>query len=103
MQIYGPFRVSTTQSTSSVQATGQVAGNESTRATDQAASRGPVDQLDLSSSATAANRIEGQSAVAGDGIRFDRVADIRRQIADGAYDTPEKMDAALDRFLDLLG
>jgi negative regulator of flagellin synthesis FlgM len=28
------------------------------------------------------------------------VADIRRQIADGSYDTPEKMDAALDKFLD---
>ncbi|MCC9599808.1 flagellar biosynthesis anti-sigma factor FlgM [Stieleria sp. JC731] len=103
MQIYGPFRVSTTQSTSNVQATGKVAGNESTRAAEQVTSRGPVDQLDLSSSAASASRIDGQNAVAGEGIRFERVAEIRRQIADGAYDTPEKMDAALDRFLDLLG
>ena len=33
-------------------------------------------------------------------IRIDRVAEIRRQIADGSYETAEKMDAALDRLLD---
>ena len=43
------------------------------------------------------------TAVAGGGeIRIDRVAEIRRQIADGNYETPEKMDAALDRLLDQL-
>ena len=105
MQIYGPFRVSTAQSTSNVQATGGIERNAEASSTDKASSTstGPVDQLDLSQSATSASRIDGNAAVAGEGIRFDRVAEIRRQIADGSYDTPERMDAALDRFLDLLG
>lgn len=100
MQIYGPFRVSTTQATSDVQRT------SATAKTDQptkAVESGPVDQLDLSQAASSTRSIEGNSAVAGEGIRFERVAEIRRQIADGSYDTPERMDAAMDRFLDLLG
>lgn len=36
---------------------------------------------------------------AGD-IRLDRVNAIRAAIADGSYDTPEKLDIALDRLLD---
>ncbi len=103
MQIYGPYRVSTTQSTNNVQSASAVDRSSNVTGTDKTATAGqsgPVDQLDLSQ---AANRIEGQSAVAGEGIRFERVAEIRRQIADGSYDTPERMDAALDRFLDLLG
>jgi anti-sigma28 factor (negative regulator of flagellin synthesis) len=35
-------------------------------------------------------------------IRFDRVNAIRAAIADGSYDTPEKLDRALDRLLDRL-
>jgi negative regulator of flagellin synthesis FlgM len=33
-------------------------------------------------------------------IRHEKVAEIRQQIADGAYETPEKLDVALDRLLD---
>ena len=113
MQIYGPYRVST-QSTSHVQSrnveqtsevnqTSQV--NETNGAGESAETRGsgPVDQLDLSQSANSANRLESTGAVAGEGIRFDRVAELRRQIAEGTYDTAEKMDAALDRMLDRWG
>lgn len=32
-------------------------------------------------------------------IRTDLVARVRREIADGTYDTPEKFDLALDRLL----
>jgi len=35
-------------------------------------------------------------------IRFDRVNAIRAAIADGSYDTPEKLDRALNRLLDRL-
>ena len=35
-------------------------------------------------------------------IRLDLVQRVRRQIADGAYDTPDKFEAALDRLLDRL-
>jgi anti-sigma28 factor (negative regulator of flagellin synthesis) len=60
-----------------------------------------VDQLDLSSAITGVNRLGGTSQIAGSGeIRIDRVAEIRRQIADGSYETPEKLDAALERLLD---
>ena len=33
-------------------------------------------------------------------IRFDRVNAIRAAIADGTYETPDKLDAALDRLLE---
>ncbi|NDC53466.1 MAG: flagellar biosynthesis anti-sigma factor FlgM [Planctomycetia bacterium] len=36
-------------------------------------------------------------------IRFDKVNAIRAAIADGSYETPEKLDLALDRLLDRLG
>jgi hypothetical protein len=32
--------------------------------------------------------------------REARIAEIRRQIAEGVYETPEKLEAALDVFLD---
>lgn len=35
-------------------------------------------------------------------IRVELVARIRREIAEGTYDTPEKWDLALDRLLDRL-
>ena len=98
MQIYGPYRVSTppTASASRPQPpkTGEVTGKQSAA---------PVDQLDLSA-APGANRLDTSNRVAGSGeIRIERVAELRRQIADGSYETPEKLDAALDRILDELG
>ena len=35
--------------------------------------------------------------------RAERIAAIRREIAAGTYDTPEKLSAALDSFLDTAG
>ena len=47
--------------------------------------------------------VEGvKAAEATSDIRFDRVAAIRAAIADGSYETPEKLDIALDRLLDSL-
>jgi anti-sigma28 factor (negative regulator of flagellin synthesis) len=37
------------------------------------------------------------------GIRFDRVNAIKAAIADGSYETADKLDIALDRLLDRLG
>jgi hypothetical protein len=37
---------------------------------------------------------------AGEAIRMDLVARVRREIAAGTYDTPEKWAAALERLLD---
>jgi negative regulator of flagellin synthesis FlgM len=98
MQIYGPFRVSTTQNTSGVQRSQPQKPVESNS---QARSAEPVDQLDLTNAATATNRLDESSAIAGNGeIRIDRVADIRRQIAEGTYETAERLDAAIERMLD---
>ena len=33
-------------------------------------------------------------------VRHDRVTQVRQQIADGTYDTDERLDRALERFLD---
>ena len=100
MQIYGPYRVSTTSATGEVQ---QASSAQRAAAPETASTNTPVDQLDLSQAAAEAGSVNSSGPVAGEGIRFERVAEIRRQIAEGAYDTPERMDAALDRFLDLLG
>lgn len=101
MQIYGPFRVSTTQAAGGNQ---RLQPQTPVDSVASMRSQSPVDKLDLSSAASATSRIEGGNSVAGGGeIRLDRVADLRRQIADGSYETPEKMDTALDRMLDQLG
>lgn len=97
MQIYGPFRVSTGNS---VSPTNRVQNPPSIDHSSKKTAS-PVDQLDLSSSATDVNRLQSTSGIAGGGeIRVDRVAELRRQIANGTYETPEKLDAALDRILD---
>lgn len=57
-----------------------------------AGSAAPVDQLDISA--------EAQLMSQTNEIRADRVADIRAQIANGQYETPEKINSALDRMLD---
>ena len=36
-------------------------------------------------------------------IRHQRVLEIRRQIAEGTYETPDKLDVALERLLDEIG
>jgi negative regulator of flagellin synthesis FlgM len=94
MQIYGPYRVPSTQPNSPAQR------NQPQKPVDNAAKAAPTDQLDLSNHATGVNRVSATEVAGTGGIRIDRVAEIRRQIADGTYDTPEKIDAALDKFMD---
>lgn len=106
MQIIGPFRFNAaqgTQQTSRATQPRQTAGAEGAAATARP-SASPVDQLDLSTSARATSTpsTSGPSTVGGD-IRLDKVADLRRQIAAGTYDTPERFEAAFGRMLDDLG
>jgi negative regulator of flagellin synthesis FlgM len=54
-----------------------------------------VDQVDISAAAEAASR-----AAETNGIRTDLVNHIRSQIAAGTYETPAKLDAALERLFD---
>jgi anti-sigma28 factor (negative regulator of flagellin synthesis) len=55
------------------------------------------DQLEISPAALAAI----EAAEVGE-VRHDLVARIRSEIADGTYETPEKLDQAIDRVLDEL-
>lgn len=55
--------------------------------------RTPVDQVELSFEAQMLART-------GDTGRTDRVAQIRAEIAQGIYETPDKLDRAVSRLLD---
>lgn len=57
-----------------------------------------VDRVEISAAAEAAMK-----ATETGGIRHELVNMIRSQIAAGTYDTPEKMDIAMERLLDQLG
>ena len=62
-------------------------------------SSGPIqDELQISDAA----RLVEQAKQAPE-IRQDRVDAIRQQIAAGTYETPEKLEIALDRLLDEIG
>jgi len=90
MQIHGPSPVHGVKGPH----TAPSAGPRSSRPT----SASPTDELDISPAAEAA------ASVAENGeIRQDLVARVRSEIAAGSYETPEKIDAALDRFLNELG
>lgn len=58
----------------------------------------PQDEVQISSAAQAMDELS-QTA----DVRMERIKQIQQEIADGVYDSDEKMDAALDRFLDAYG
>jgi negative regulator of flagellin synthesis FlgM len=66
------------------------------------AAQGPrlanIDSVEISPAAAAAS----QATESGQ-IRTGLVNDIRAQIAAGTYDTPEKLDIAMERLLDEIG
>ena len=59
---------------------------------------GAVDRVDISPAAQAAS----QAAETGD-VRNELVNMIRSQISAGTYDTPDKMEVAMERLLDQMG
>lgn len=67
---------------------------------DPAPSQSIVDQLDFSPEAQ--SLLSAQSAQASGDIRSDKVDSIRQAIANGTYETPEKLSQALDKLLDSL-
>ena len=69
------------------------------------AATGPADQLDISPAAEAAIQAAETGSTAGGAaesgeIRSDLVARVRGEIASGTYETPAKLDAAVDQLLD---
>ena len=92
MQIHGPSQIHGPHGINAPHFTQRTPESQSTSAS------GPVDRVDISPAAEAASK----AAEAG-GVRHDLVNLIRGQIAAGTYDTPEKMDIALERLLDQMG
>jgi len=88
MQIQGTNRIHGPQSTNAPHFAPRTGGAQ------QAPSAGPADRVDISPAAQAASAAEASP------IRLALVNSIRRQIAEGSYDTPEKMEMALSRLLD---
>lgn len=58
------------------------------------------DELTLSSEAI--QRLEGARAASTEN-RSSRIAQIRAEIAEGRYDTPDKLELAVDRLLERIG
>lgn len=91
MQIWG---INNTQAASSVRG---VESTESTKASMQQSIGEVHDSVALS-----VDGVSAAEATAGE-IRMDRVQAIRAAIADGSYETAEKLDIALDRLLESIG
>lgn len=91
MQINGPGPIN---NVSSVKPTGRA---QNAQASQSSSSIDTNDELTLSSEAQAL------TAASTEEVRYDKVSQIRQQIADGSYETAEKLDVALDRLLDQLG
>lgn len=66
----------------------------------KAAAGSAADQLDISPAAEAAIQAAETRTAGGGEIRADLVARVRGEIASGTYETPAKLDSALDRLLD---
>ena len=69
----------------------------------QATATQSKDEVTLSSAAQQANQASENTAASSGEIRFDLVNRIRSEIVAGTYETPEKLDAALEKMLVGLG
>jgi negative regulator of flagellin synthesis FlgM len=94
MQIYGPSGVHGAQS---------IAAPHSRRVDAPQTTGGvqPQDEVQISPAAQAAGYVDQVNSLPD--IRQDRVAALRAAIADGSYETPDKLDAALNGLLDEIG
>jgi negative regulator of flagellin synthesis FlgM len=89
MQINGLTQIHGAQSISGPHASRGVAGCQS------CSTSSVGDQLDISPAGQLAGQLADIPA-----IRADRVADIRAALANGTYETPDKLNTALERLLD---
>jgi negative regulator of flagellin synthesis FlgM len=89
MQVHGPSQVHGPHDLKGPHTNQRTAGSKPVSAA------GPSDSLDISPAARAA----AEAAETG-GVRSDLVARVRNEIASGTYETPEKLDSALNNLLD---
>lgn len=92
MQVYGPTHLHGASPINSP----HMARTNKTQAT--SASSPIQDEVQISDAALLMEQIGNIPSV-----RQDRVNQIRQQIANGTYETPEKLDVALERLLDEIG
>lgn len=92
MNIQGPSNIHGVQGVKGPHSSNRASGTKSSPSTSS-----PADSLDISPAGEAA------AQAAEGGIRADLVARVRGEIANGTYETPEKLDAALDGLLNELG
>jgi len=97
MQIYGPAHLHGAQAISAPHIHPQQSNN---RANASAAPRGidTQDTLEISSEGLFAEQVKDLPE-----MRTDRINQIRQQIANGTYETDDKIDLALSRMLDEIG
>lgn len=95
MQINGLQHLQAAQSLTGSQRSSAAARTESAP---QTGTPLPVDELDLSAEAQAISGM--QAAEASGDIRWEKVNALRQAIADGSYETSERISGALDNFLD---
>jgi negative regulator of flagellin synthesis FlgM len=92
MQIYGPTQLHGAQ---------PISAPHTARATTAASSTGSTavsDQLDISSAGQLLDKINQLPS-----IRQDRVSQLRAAIAQGTYETDDKLGTAVNRLLDEIG
>jgi len=92
MQINGPSHVHGSQSINAPHRA------SAAQPADQPNSIFGMDQVDISHEADMVHQVNDLPD-----IRGDRVAEIRSAIASGVYETPEKLDVAVDRLLEEIG
>lgn len=92
MEIYGPAHVHGAHGINSPHM------NRINKPSPESQVQSTSDQLELSEAGQIASRLSEMPE-----IRADRVAEIRAAIADGTYETEEKLAAAVDRLLDEIG
>jgi negative regulator of flagellin synthesis FlgM len=93
MQIQGTSHVHGSQNISGPHFAGRTQGSQAATGTRQAA-----DRVEISAAAQ-----EALKATETGDVRQDLVNNIRSQIANGTYETPEKLDVAMERLLDQIG
>ena len=94
MQINGPAHIQGSQSIRGPQKIDNAAAAQSAGEVNEAALH-EADQLDISPEADMVSRVSELPDV-----RAERIDAIRQQIADGTYDTDEKLEIALGRMFD---
>lgn len=96
------MQINSLGSVGAVQQAGRTNSVKSPTSTQPAAVGTPtLDQLDFSPEAQQILASQEASGSSGD-IRTDKVASIREAIANGTYETPEKLSQALDKLFDSL-